>query len=95
MSGGSIDSHLCGNDVNSTYWLPLYEGTQIIEQPVDLTTLAQRYVQAATQFMTSSVQNKTPFFLYLPFSHVHQLCAPHHSACQWASSQFSNTSPNA
>ena len=95
MSGGSIDDHICGYDTNLTYWLPLYEGTQILEQPVDLTTLAQRYAKAAKDFINRSAQKENPFFLYVPFSHVHQLCAPQQATCQWASAAFSAKSPNA
>ena len=95
MSGGSIDSHLCGFDTNRTIWLPLFEGNEIIQQPVDLTNLAQRYAEKAKSFIRKSVANEDPFFLYFPFSHVHQLCAPQQSTCQWASNQFSGRSPNA
>jgi arylsulfatase A-like enzyme len=95
MSGGSIDSHLCGFDTDGTIWLPLFEGTHIVEQPVDLTNLAQRYASRGREFIRKSVEQNKPFFLYFPFSHVHQLCAPQQSSCQWASSQFSINSPNA
>lgn len=95
MSGGSIDSHLCGYDTDRTIWLPLFEGTRIIEQPVDLTNLAQRYAERGRTFIRTSVEQNEPFFLYVPFSHVHQLCAPQQSSCQWASNQFSRNSPNA
>jgi arylsulfatase A len=94
MSGGSIDDHVCGFDHNETMWLPLFNGTEIVEQPVDLRFLAQRYSSRAQQFMKQSVSNDSPFFLYVPFSHVHQLCAPQQAACQWASNQFSFTSPH-
>ncbi len=95
MSGGSIDGHVCGFDVNETAWLPLFGGNKIEEQPVNLRNLAQRYASKAKLFMRQNVQNedKKPFFLYLPFSHVHQLCAPQLAACQWASNQFSDSSP--
>lgn len=93
MSGGSLDHHLCGFDQNSTIWLPLFEGRGIVEQPVDLTNLAQRYAEKAQNFIKKSVARDQPFFLYLPFSHVHQLCAPLLNSCQWASKQFSKESP--
>lgn len=95
MSGGSIDSHLCGFDTNRTIWLPLFEGNDIVQQPVDLTNLAQKYAEKGRSFIRKSVANEDPFFLYFPFSHVHQLCAPQQSTCQWASNQFSSKSPNA
>lgn len=93
MSGGSIDEHLCGFDPSGKIWLPLFNGTKIIEQPVDLTNLAQKYVEQAKEFI--SREEDKPFFLYFPFSHVHQLCAPQQSSCQWASTRFSELSPNA
>ena len=97
MSGGSIDHHMCQNDVNETMWLPLYQNNRIIESPVNVQNLATRYVEAARDFIKRSVtqtkgETKTPFFLYFPFSHVHQLCAPKHDGtdsyvhtrtCQW------------
>lgn len=95
MSGGSLDDHICGFDKNQTIWLPLFERNDIIEQPVDLTNLAQRYSSVARKFIRRSIENDDPFFLYLPFSHVHQLCAPQQNACQWASKQFSSKSPHA
>jgi len=95
MSGGSIDDHVCGFDTNQTIWLPLFEGRRIVEQPVDLTNLAQRYSTVARKFIRRSVESEKPFFLYFPFSHVHQLCAPQQASCQWASKQFSTDSPRA
>ena len=95
MSGGSLDNHLCGFDPNATIWLPLFDGTEIVQQPVDLTNLAQRYASKAKQFIERNVARQQPFFLYVPFSHVHQLCAPQQNSCQWASKQFSKDSPKA
>ena len=95
MAGGSLDNHLCGFDSNATIWLPLFEGTKIVQQPVDLTNLAQRYADKAQKFIERNVANHQPFFLYVPFSHVHQLCAPQQNSCQWASKQFSSDSPKA
>ena len=98
MSGGSLEHHRCAYDVNHTYWLPLYQNETILQQPVDLRDLAQRYANAAEEFIGKSVLEEKPFFLYLPFSHVHQMCAPSYgseqAACQWVGTQFSNTSPN-
>jgi arylsulfatase A-like enzyme len=87
MSGGSIDNHTCNSDVNESMWLPLYEGNAIIEQPVRVQDLAARYATAASNFILR--KKDAPFFLYMAFSHVHQLCAPRdfpeQSRCQWAS----------
>lgn len=68
--------------------MPLYENTTIVEQPVRLQDLASKYASRARQFIKHNAQAETPFFLYLPFSHVHQLCAPRDSpeqeTCQWS-----------
>lgn len=89
MSGGSVDDHVCGRDTNGTMWLPLFQGTEIVEQPVDLESLAPRYVDESIDFMKKNIEQDKPFFLYLAFSHVHQLCAPRNAECQWASNHFS------
>jgi len=91
MSGGSLDGHVCGKqkDPNGTQWLPLFDGQEIVEQPVDLRNLAQRYASSAKDFIEEHAANSNPFFLYMAFSHVHQLCAPRFAECQWASEHFS------
>ena len=48
---------------------PLFRGTQVIEYPVDQTTLTKRYTQEAIRFITKN--QKEPFFLYLPFTMPH------------------------
>ena len=121
MSGGSLDSHICVFDANSStaevqntssssssgtnnWWLPLYRNDKIVQQPVNLQTLAQRYAKKATHFIRTNVQRKRPFFLYMPFSHVHQLCAPNdydssnhgqsteQQTCQWSGINKNNYS---
>lgn len=93
MSGGSIDGHVCGKqkDPNGTQWLPLFDGNDIVEQPVNLRNLAPRYVDSAKDFIDTNVVKSQPFFLYMAFSHVHQLCAPRFNECQWASDHFSRS----
>lgn len=59
---------LCREDMVSC---PLYSNTTIIEQPVYLPTLSQRLVDKAVTFMQESVRDSAPFFLYMPFMHVH------------------------
>ncbi len=88
VSGGSLDGHVCDSQP-PTQWLPLFDGQNIVEQPVDLRKLAHRYLQSAKNFIDKNVAMSQPFFLYMAFSHVHQLCAPRFSECQWASSHFS------
>ncbi len=90
MSGGSVDNHVCNNDKEETMWLPLYANTTIVEQPVRLTDLASRYAQSAVSFIEQKARIE-PFFLYMAFSHVHQLCAPRdfpeQATCQWGEIQ--------
>ena len=64
--------------------------TRIIEQPVDLTNLAQKYNDFAIDFINT--HKDSPFLLYMPFSHVHvtngrtshneSLPYPHYASCQ-------------
>lgn len=93
MSGGSIDNHTCAFDKTETTWLPLYQNDQIIQQPVKVEELASLYASKATEFIHRHA-NVQPFFLFLPFSHVHQLCAPalwpEQDTCQWAASKTSS-----
>jgi arylsulfatase A len=88
MSGGSIENHTCVFDENRLQWLPLYRDEQIVEQPVQTKRLAERYAKAGIEFIDRSRHTGQPFFLYMAFSHVHQLCASaDHSeqeTCQWA-----------
>lgn len=45
------------------------KSTRILEQPLDFTTLAQKYNSFALNFI--EMHQGGPFFLYVPFSHVH------------------------
>lgn len=94
-SGGSVDDHVCHYDINETMWLPLYEGDTIVQQPVRMHHLAHAYAGRAIDFMQRQKQEERPFFLYLPFSHVHQLCAPRdypeQLTCQWSSQNENST----
>ncbi len=49
--------------------LELYRGDQVIEDPVDQTTLTQRYTAEARRFIEAN--REQPFFLYLPHSFPH------------------------
>ncbi|XP_043941055.1 arylsulfatase G isoform X2 [Protopterus annectens] len=51
--------------------LPVFENTQIIEQPVNLTNLAERYVEKAIQFIQTASESGKPFFLYMALAHMH------------------------
>ena len=68
--------------------IPLYRDDTIVEQPVDLTTLSDRYVTFAIDFIqnvTSLSQDEAPFFVYLPFNHMHVPIGNHRPS-------FTNTS---
>ena len=90
MSGGSVDDHTCVFDTHHQQWLPLYRNATIVEQPVKTERLADYYKKEASDFIMEHTtdENSAPFFLYMAFSHVHQLCAsatlPEPSVCQWA-----------
>ena len=51
---------------------PLFENTNILQQPADFTHLAEKYSNAATGFIRSNAQTNTPFFLYMAFQHTHK-----------------------
>ena len=50
---------------------PVFENTEILQQPADMTTLAERYSNAATGFIKANAK-KNPFFLYMAFQHTHK-----------------------
>ncbi|XP_019493230.1 PREDICTED: arylsulfatase G isoform X1 [Hipposideros armiger] len=51
--------------------LPLYENLNIVEQPVNLSGLAQRYAEKATQFIQRASTSGRPFLLYVGLAHMH------------------------
>ena len=61
---------------------PIFENSDILQQPADYTTLSKRYSTAATGFIKENAGNN-PFFLYMAFNHVHKP--------NFASKQFVNT----
>ena len=71
-------------------WLPLVyqelNETRILEQPVDLTTLAEKYSKFATTFIEK--HREEPFFLYVPFSHVHCTASNNTNEKQYAGCAF-------
>ncbi|XP_071497179.1 arylsulfatase A-like [Diadema antillarum] len=50
---------------------PLYNGTTIIEQPIDLLTLDEKYAAQARRAIRRSVEAGRRFFLYYSFQHTH------------------------
>ena len=57
--------------VDLAYWgrVPLMQGREIIERPVEQTTITRRYTERAVQFIQDS--RDRPFFLYLAHSMPH------------------------
>ncbi|XP_066242761.1 arylsulfatase G isoform X3 [Saccopteryx leptura] len=51
--------------------LPLYENLDIVEQPVNLSSLAHMYAEKATQFIQRASTSGRPFLLYLGLAHMH------------------------
>ncbi|NWZ39581.1 ARSG Arylsulfatase, partial [Brachypodius atriceps] len=51
--------------------LPLFENTTIVQQPVELGSLARRYVEEAARFIQRASDSGRPFFLYLALAHMH------------------------
>jgi len=78
-----------------TKWLPLvyqeFNKTRVLEQPVDFTTLAEKYSNFATTFIEHHHNASKPFFLYVPFSHVHCTHPGTTTEKQYAGCDFRNT----
>nr|XP_054764600.1 arylsulfatase A-like [Lytechinus pictus] len=73
----------CWNTCDSDYTsCPLFNNTDILEQPVNLTTLDATYVQRAKSVIQRNANAGTPFFLYYAFQHAHHP--------QFASKEFRN-----
>ena len=81
-------------EADLTVGIPLYQcltprcpddncNKDIIEQPVNLSTLTQSCMDNDRRFIQQSVEAKKPFFLYLPLSHMH---VPHAYAPQFKNS---------
>jgi arylsulfatase A len=51
--------------------LPLLHNTTVVEQPVDLNTLDERYAAKAVQFISQQAKAQNPFVLYFACNHVH------------------------
>ena len=65
-----------------------YANTTVLEQPLDFSTLGPKYNAFLLQFVTE--QKSVPFFLYVPFSHVHATSGMQPQE-QYASCAFQNT----
>lgn len=51
--------------------LPLIENTSIVEQPLDLWTLTEKYKSAATRIIKNAREREQPYFLYIALAHMH------------------------
>eukprot|EP01084_Bolivina_argentea_P277217 473217_1 len=58
------------NNNNQQYPLALLNNHTIIEQPVDLSTLSQKYLQKAIQFIETNQKSNSPFLLFLAFNPI-------------------------
>ncbi|XP_077995692.1 arylsulfatase G-like [Glandiceps talaboti] len=57
---------------NSKVWaLPLMENRTVIEQPVDLWSLSDKYSKKAAEVIKQMGSREKPFLLYLAFAHMH------------------------
>jgi arylsulfatase A-like enzyme len=65
--------------------IPLFLGDAIVEQPVDLRNLSDRYVDFAAEFALNASACGAPWFLYMPFNHMHVPVGNH-------APRFTNTS---
>ena len=81
-------------EADLTVGIPLYQcltphctddncNKNIIEQPVNLSTLTQSFIDNDQRFIQSAVAAKKPFFLYLPLAHTH---VPHDYAQRFKNS---------
>ncbi|XP_059733944.1 arylsulfatase G isoform X4 [Bos taurus] len=68
---GDRPSRNLERDCYSDVALPLYENLNIVEQPVNLSALAQKYAEKATQFIQQASTSGRPFLLYVGLAHMH------------------------
>lgn len=74
----------CLNKCDDQYTAcPLFDGGSIIEQPADLTTLHDKYLNRSLHVISDNAAKGTPFFLYYAFHHTHHP--------KYAGKQFRNT----
>ncbi|XP_075436229.1 arylsulfatase G isoform X2 [Ascaphus truei] len=57
--------------------LPLLENSAIVEQPVNLSSLPERYTQKAARFIEEASASGQPFFLYVALAHMHVPLSSH------------------
>lgn len=90
---GYVDATVEGTGDPAGNFLPLvyqkFNQTTILEQPLDFTHLADKYNNFVTDFV--DMHKDSPFFLYMPFSHVHTT-AGNQPEKQYAGCKWQNTS---
>ncbi|XP_056361611.1 arylsulfatase G isoform X1 [Oenanthe melanoleuca] len=64
-------SRVARKDCYTEVALPLYENLTIVQQPVELGSLARRYAEEAARFIQRASDSGRPFFLYLALAHMH------------------------
>ncbi|XP_053939712.1 arylsulfatase G isoform X1 [Cuculus canorus] len=68
---GAADSRVTRKDCYTEVALPLFENVTIVQQPVNLSSLAARYAEEASRFIQRASDSGRPFFLYLALAHMH------------------------
>ncbi|XP_049669501.1 arylsulfatase G isoform X2 [Accipiter gentilis] len=66
-----VAARVARKDCYTEIALPLLENVTIIQQPVNLSSLAARYVEEAARFIQRASDSGHPFFLYLALAHMH------------------------
>ncbi|XP_027642764.1 arylsulfatase G isoform X3 [Falco peregrinus] len=70
-SHGTTASRVVRKDCYAEIALPLFENVTIVQQPVNLSSLAARYAEEAARFIRQASDSGRPFFLYLALAHMH------------------------
>uniref|UniRef100_A0A8C0YTQ3 Arylsulfatase G n=1 Tax=Canis lupus familiaris TaxID=9615 RepID=A0A8C0YTQ3_CANLF len=68
---GDRPSRSLERDCYTDVALPLYENLNIVEQPVNLSSLAHKYAEKAIQFIQHASASGRPFLLYMGLAHMH------------------------
>ncbi|XP_071816160.1 arylsulfatase A-like [Apostichopus japonicus] len=62
----------CLNDCKDDFTsCPVFDGLNIVEQPADLVTLHEKYVNRSVHIIADNAARGQPFFLYYAFQHTH------------------------
>ncbi|XP_058708417.1 arylsulfatase G isoform X1 [Poecile atricapillus] len=73
---GAATSRVARKDCYTEVALPLLENITIVQQPVELGSLARRYTEEAVRFIQRASDSGRPFFLYLALAHMHVPLTP-------------------